>query len=202
MGKPILAAAIGEKQEEEKKKRIAAYRREASRLAAMANKRIKRIEENDLKSSPAYQRYVKDGEQRFGVKGKTYNEVQAEVARLHRFLNSETSTIRGINKNLKEMATNTGIKYKTLKELRAKAEQFFELASKVEQYLRNVEDMASAIGYQRIWEAINTYTQEASIDLSDSESKMESMIEAISKALVEQNKKLARPLSVRWYTPK
>ena len=168
-----------------KEKRIRDFRKEASRLASMANKRIERLEKNNLTDSPAYKRYIKDGGQRFGVKGKSYNQVQSEVARLNRFLNSETSTIKGINSVLKNMAENTGIKYSNLEDLRKKAPKFFELASKVEQYLRTVEDMASAISYDKIWEIINEYTEANKIALDDSESDIDNMIKAVVNAIKE-----------------
>ena len=81
------------------------------------------------------------------------------------------------------MAKNTGISYQDMSDLKAKAPKFFELASKVEQYLRNVEDVASAIGYQKIWEAVNQYVKDAQIDLSDGEANIDSMVESVSKAL-------------------
>jgi hypothetical protein len=81
------------------------------------------------------------------------------------------------------MAKNTGIKYKNLNDLRSKADKFFELASKVEQYLRTVDDIATAIGYQKIWEAINTYVKDANIDLSNSETDIDSLTETVSKML-------------------
>lgn len=102
---------------------------------------------------------------------------------MNKFINSQTSTIRGINKSLKDMAKNTGIEYKNLKELRQSASTFFELASKVEQYLRTVEDMASAIGYQKIWKAINQYTKEEKINLSKGENDIEDMTRKVIDAL-------------------
>lgn len=161
---------------------IKAYRREASRLASKANKRVERLERNGFKDSPAYKTYLEGGG-KFGVKGKTYNELQQEVSRLNKFLDSQTSTVKGVISNLKSMAENTGISYKSLTELKNKATKFFELAGKVEQYLRSVKDMASAIGYQKIWEAINTYTDEANIDLSSGEADIDSMIESVTAAL-------------------
>ena len=186
----------------EKEQRIKEFRREASRLAAIANKRIERLEKNNLTSTPAYKRYVEGG--RFGVKGKDYNQVQKELSRLKAFLASETSTIRGANKTLKEMAKNTGIQYSNLKELRDKAPKFFELASKVEQYLRNVEDMASAIGYQKIWEAINQYTDSAKVDLAQADTDIDGMITAVTRALTEFEKPIADRINVsntpfNWY---
>lgn len=186
----------------EKEQRIKEFRREASRLAAIANKRVGRLEKNNLKSTPAYQRYIEGG--RFGVKGKDYNQVQKELSRLKSFLDSETSTIRGANKTLKDMAKNTGIQYSNLTELRDKAPKFFELASKVEQYLRNVEDMASAIGYQKIWEAINQYTDSAKIDLAQADTDIDGMISAVTRALTEFEKPIADRINVsneafNWY---
>ena len=191
----------------EKDQRIRAYRAEASRLASMANKRIERLEKNNLTDSPAYKRYIQDGGHRFGVRGKSYNEVQAEVARLNRFLNSETSTIRGVNKTLTEMAKNTGIAYKDLKDLRSKSSKFFELASKVEQYLRTVDDMASAIGYQKIWEVKNMYVEDGKIDLADSKTDIDSMIEKITDAIKEYDSPLKDKINttneyVEWYKVK
>lgn len=168
----------------EKAAKAAAFRREASRKAAIANKRIKRLEANDLTDSPAYQNYIK-GKGNFSIKGKTYNEVQREVARLDRFIDSQTSTIRGVNKNLKEIAANTGIKYRNLTDLRAKASKFFEVSSKVEQLLRTMDDMASAIGYQKIWEAVNTYVKDKRMDLSDTEMDIDMVAEYVSKAIAE-----------------
>ena len=162
------------------------YRKGVSQLAAKANKRLARLEKNNLTDSPAYQKLMEDGKvPKFGVKGKTYNEVQTEMSRLTRFLNSETSTIRGINKNLKNIAKNTGIKYKNIKELKTKASKFFELSNKVEQYLRHVEDMASAVGYNQIWEVINEYTQKAKVDLGDANADIDSLVQGVSEILAE-----------------
>lgn len=165
--------------------RIREYRRGVSRLASVANKRIERLERNNLTSTPAYQKFIEDGGERFGVKGKSYNEVQRELSRLRRFIEAKTSTVRGANNVLKEIASNTGIKYKNMAELKVKSAKFFELASKVEQYLRNVEDAASAIGYQKIWEAINTYTDAAKVDLTDTGLSVEDMLENVTNALTE-----------------
>ena len=94
----------------DKAKKISADRKEASRLASLANKRVQRLEANDLQDSPAYQMYIKTGG-KFGVKGKTHNELQQEVSRLKRFIDMNTSTVKGVTTTLKEMAANTGISY-------------------------------------------------------------------------------------------
>ncbi|EPR2367585.1 hypothetical protein ACU04M_005338 [Escherichia coli] len=180
------------------KKAQAEFRKEVSRLASLANKRIQRLEAAKLTDSPAYQKWVENGGVKFGVKGKTYNQLQSEMARLNRFINAQTSTVRGINSNLKEMAANTGIKYGTLKELRSKATSFFELASKVEQYLRTVNDMASAIGYHKIWEVINEYVEREKIDLSGAENNIDELSKMVSELIVQQQNHNATVIDDGW----
>ena len=176
----------------------AEFRKEVSRLASLANKRLQRLESAKLTDSPAYQKWVENGSVKFGVKGKTYNQLQSEMARLNRFINAQTSTIRGINSNLKEMAANTGIKYGTLKELRSKAANFFELSSKVEQYLRTVNDMASAIGYNKIWEVINEYVEREKIDLSEAENNIDELSKMVSELIVQQQNHNATVIDDGW----
>lgn len=169
----------------EKQERIKQFRAEASRKVSIANKRIKRLEESGLTDSPAYKKYIENGQPKFGIKGKSYNEVQAEVARLERFLNAKTSTITGVKEVLKNTADLTGIKYKDLKELKAKASSFFELLSKTQQYLRNVEDIGSAFDSNQIVETIREYVQKSQTDLNDGRLDLESMVSEITKALKE-----------------
>lgn len=181
-----------------KAKKISEDRREASRLASLANKRVARLEANDLTDSPAYQMYIKTGG-KFGVKGKTHNELQQEVSRLKRFIDMNTSTVRGVTTTLKEMAANTGISYANMKELKQKSAKFFELASKVEQYLRTVEDMASAIGYQKIWETINQYVKSGEIDLSNADGDIDGMVRAVTDAIKQYETPIANRTTGKWF---
>lgn len=155
---------------------------EVSRKASMANKRLVRLENNNLTSSPAYQKWVDyQGGVKFSVKGKDYNQLQQELARVNQFIEAKTSTVRGLNKVLKEMAENTGIKYGSVKELQSKSKNFFALADKIKEYLRQTEGSASAIGYQPVWQAINEYVQQEKIDLGDSELEIDGLVDKISK---------------------
>lgn len=174
-----------------KEERIKKYRADATKKMSMANKRLRRLEKNGLTDSPAYQSAIRNGKAQFSVKGKSYNELQQEVAAMDRFINSQTSTVRGLNKVLKDMAKNTGIKYRTMKELKAKASKFFELSSKVEQYLRTVHDMASAIGYQKIWEQVNKYINDKSKQLDLSELDIDEALEKIVAGLDEYTEKVS-----------
>lgn len=175
------------------------FRQEVSRLASLANKRIKRLENNDLTNTPAYQRYIKDGGEKFGIKGKDFNRTQRELARIRRFVEAQSSTVRGANTLLKDMANNTGIKYKDMNDLKQKADKFFDLSSKIEQYLDNMRAAASDVGYQKIWEAINVYVKEEEINLLEGEAKLDKMVEVIGKYLAESQKKIPGPIGGRFF---
>lgn len=174
-------------------------RKRISRLVSLANKRLKRLEEKGLTSSPAYKKWLDNGGEKFSVKGKDHNQLQRELSRLKQFIESETSTVRGVNNTLKTMAANTGIEYKNLNELRASADTFFELASKVEQYLRNVDDIASAIGYQKIWESINQYVKDERIDLSNAKGNMDEMIKVVTEMLKASNNTAYNDADSWWF---
>ena len=62
------------------------YRREASRKASMANKRLKRIEEQGLTNTPSYQTWFGSGAEHFSIRGKSQDEEKSEMARIDRFL--------------------------------------------------------------------------------------------------------------------
>ena len=159
-------------------------KREIQRKANIAHKRLQRLEKNNLTQLPAYQQWVKDGAVRFSVKGKDYNQLQAELARLNRFLDSKTSTVRQANKHLKDIADMTGVKYKSVKELPDKLENFFRISEKVDEYLRNVEGSASAIGYHKIWEVVNEVVESEEMDLNQTEDELtEEMIQKINELI-------------------
>ena len=162
-------------------------RKRISRLVSLANKRLKRLENAGLADSPAYQKWVEAGAEKFSVKGKDHNQLQRELSRLKNFIESETSTVRGVNNVLKQMAQNTGIEYSNLQDLKDNAKTFFELSSKVEQYLRTVDDIASSIGYQKIWESINQYVKDERITLTDAKMNIDQMIKVVTDMLKASN---------------
>ena len=167
---------------------------EVSRLASMANKRLVRLENHGFEDSPAYQQFVASGGEKFSVRGKDYNELQKELARVRQFINAKTSTIRGAQSVLKAIASNTGMDLKG-RELWAQASNFFRIASMVEQYIRNTENTASAIGYQKIWTAVNQYTQQNEIDLAQIHGDMEQLVGNIAQMIgIEEANRVVQPL--------
>lgn len=162
------------------------FAKEVSRKASMANKRLRRLENREMTNTPAYKQWInyEDG-QNFSVAGKDYNELQKENARLNQFLNAKTSTIRGTNKVLKNVAENTGIQYDSVGDLQQASSQFFELSSKVEQYLRVTQGSATAVGYKRIWQAINEYVEGENINLTENQN-IDSVLNGLINVLDNQ----------------
>lgn len=154
------------------KKRVLAKKREIQKLMNKANKRLKRLEQANLKTSPAYQGLYREGgwtekESRFGVRGKTAKEINREYIRIKNFLNDSTSTVRGATKVLKETAKNVGLKYRTVRELKEISPKFFELVSKARQYLESSNRHAESLDYNRIFNAVNRLTKKGKLDLEN-----------------------------------
>lgn len=163
-------------------------KQEVSRKASMANKRLVRLERNNLENLPAYKAWqTYGGGVKFSVRGKDYNELQKELSRLNHFLNSETSLVRGANRVMKEIAKETGIKYSRVSELPQKTKAFFEISSKVEQYLQNTTQTAWALGYQKIWQQVNQYVKDERIDLASTNLDVEEMVKKITELLDYEN---------------
>ena len=169
-----------------------ALKKEVSRMASMANKRLKRLERNELTDLPAYQSWVQGGAIKFSVRGKDYNQLQSEFWRLKRFLDNKTSLVRQANKYLREIAKNTGIKYKSLADLKVKTREFFKLADKIKEYYKASEMNALALDYQKIWEQINVQIKQGILDLTGVESteeRLQRFIDEIDRvSQVENNK--------------
>ena len=142
-------------------------RREASRIASLANKRIKRIEQQGLTESPAYKKYVEDGKQKFGVRGKNMEEVKQEVARMNDFIKKQTSTVTGTKKYLDNVAKSVGIvKFDNYKQLQDQLNTFFRGVDKVREYLQNSKEVSVAIGYSKIFEIVSDYVEEVGSELN------------------------------------
>ena len=162
------------------------FRKETSRLNSIANKRIRRMlvksEETGF-TSPALEKWKNEGAEFFEIRSKkTWNDIQKERARVTNFLNSSTSSIRGTNKTLKDMAKNIGIEYDNMADLQSKSKKFFELSSKIDQYYKSKSGEHK--NYITVWENINKYVQQDDIDLNTTD--IDSLIEPISKMIEEQ----------------
>lgn len=159
------------------------FRQEASRLVSMANKRLKRIEEQGLIESPAYKQFIENGGQKFGIRGKSQAEVKQEVARMNQFLNQQTSTVRGTKKYLTNVANSVGItKIDNFRILQDQLNSFFRGVDKVKEYLKNSKEVSVAIGYEKIFEVVSNYVEEVGSDLDEIDNLVEQMAEKVMSA--------------------
>lgn len=166
------------------KKNEPAFKAEVSRKASLANKRLKRLEKNGLTNLPAYKNWLDyKGGVKFSVKGKSHNELVAEMARLDHFINAKTSTVRGANALLKNIANTNNIKYNRIGELNAKLSSFFTLYSQINQQLQNSLQIANAIGSDQVMKTISNYVKDQSIDLENAGNAFGDMEESILKLL-------------------
>lgn len=170
---------------------------------AMANKRIARLEKNNLTELSAYRSWSnKDnwrGGEKFSSAGSNYRDLQKELARVDKFLNNKSSLVREANKQLKSIADNTGIKYEKVSDLPQLTSKFFELASKAEQYLRNVQGTV-AVQYQEIWQEINAYLEKESIDLNDSGVDVEQILNEIMNNMNSESREDDNLDDMDWFT--
>ena len=175
---------ISVKKTQEFTKQELKYRREASRKVSMANKRLKRMEEQNLSMSPAYKKWIEEGEQKFGIKGKTTAEVKAEVSRLNKFLNQTTSTVRGTKKYMSNIANQVGIKqWGSFDSLNSQLKDFFEVSNRVQEYLKNTKEVSVSIGYKKIWEQVNEYAETVGTEFA---SMNEDIVE-VAKSIMQAN---------------
>lgn len=177
-------------------------KKEVLRMASLANKRIARLERNELTDLPAYQSWVEGGSIKFSVAGKDYKELQREFWRLKNFIDNKTSTVRGAMSVLRDIAKNTGIKVNSVKELKKRTTKFFEIASKIEQYYKSIGESAISLDYQKIWEQINQEVEKGKIALDETMSTDEILNRIISElnlvAPVEKSQQGFRELSNKW----
>lgn len=159
------------------------YRQEASRKVSMANKRLKRLEEQNLTMSPAYKKFIDEGGQKFGIRGKSKEEVKMEVARLNQFLKMTTSTVKGTKQYMTNIASEVGIKqWGSFQSLNAQLKGFFDVSEKVREYLKNVKEISVSIDYKKIWELVSEYAETVGKDFNSLNEDIVEIAENILKA--------------------
>lgn len=159
------------------------YRQEASRKVSMANKRLKRLEEQNLTMSPAYKKFIDEGGQKFGIRGKSKEEVKLEVARLNQFLKMTTSTVKGTKQYMTNIASEVGIKqWGSFQSLNAQLKGFFDVSEKVREYLKNVKEISVSIDYKKIWELVSEYAETVGKDFNSLNEDIVEIAESILKA--------------------
>lgn len=97
------------------KMKDAELRKVVQQLASAGNKRLQRLEQNTVgRVSPALRGVTESGRTRFSTRGKNLNQLRNEYKAVSEFLNTRTSTIKGVarwkhsvEKTIGETFTNT-----------------------------------------------------------------------------------------------
>ena len=148
--------------------------KELNRLNSLANKRIKRLKKQGIKS-PA----LKNMPDKFTNTGKTRAEKLKDYHRVSKFINYETSTVRGVKKTYGKILHNTGLEDVILEKTSIDeksigtsqiidlTEEFFDLVSMVDDYLQSKGDFLS---YDKVWDYVKQemkLNSSEDIDLGD-----------------------------------
>lgn len=155
--------------------------RQVSRLAQMANKRMSRLEKNNLDMVNAFKIWEKQGKPHYSVKGKSYNQLQSEYWKIKKVLDDSTSTVKGANEYLRKMANNIGFRGMTLNEIKQNITGYWKVFSKVQQYLSTIENEGYNIGSPRIQEMISNYVKTSKRNLNT----VEELNNALNSVLVD-----------------
>lgn len=175
------------------------FRQEVSRKASLANKRLARLEKNNLQDSPAYKKFMESGGGKFSIRGKTGTELSRELIRINNFIDMKTSTVKGLNQVLKDTADRVGVKYKDMKQLQEYSSRFFELYNKSLQYLDTVEKMGHAFDSTEIMETVRQLVKQEKINLEDSEKSIDEMVERVTNMLTEIDNPREQVSGDDWY---
>lgn len=150
--------------------------KEVSRLAQMANKRLQRLENNDLTMTSAYRTWESQGKPHYSVKGKDYQGLQSEYWKIKKVIDNTTSTVRGANAYLRKSAGLLGFNSNdTLANIKSNLSGYWELYSKVEQYMSTIENEGYNIGSPRLQEMVSNYVKTNKGALQDVDSINDSL---------------------------
>lgn len=148
-----------------------------NKLVSKANKRYKRLSEKGWKTG-AYKKAVATGGKFHNRRNASYKEKAREYQRVKNFLGSQTSTVRGSKKVMKDMLHRTGLsdivgddteKIMTTEEKEGSngsttvINKFFDVASMVDEYLQ--QNRGVKVSSDEIWRSVHdTYLSGYEID--------------------------------------
>lgn len=166
---------------------LPAFRKRVLQLQSAANKRLKRLEQAGLTNSPAYQYIIQEMEYpRFSVKNKSHNEVISQFWKLKRFLESETGSVTGYKRVLEERRKMLKIK-KTSDyiALEGELQNYFAFARVLEDYYKQMGNLALALDYRRIWQVVTQTIKTGKTTLTELKNDTERFKQA-TKGILQQ----------------
>lgn len=164
-----------------------AERAEARRLVSMANKRLRRLEQQNLQDTPAYKSWYNNGAVKFSVKGKNHKEVKHEMSRINKFLNQVTSTVTGAKTNLKDIANRINITtWDNFDDLQKRISDYYELSNRVLELARITRNWAESFNYEKVGEIVAEYMEEVNGQVTKSDEEILMLANRVAKAVGAQ----------------
>lgn len=165
------------------------FRKKVNALKNKANNRLKKLEKNKLENTPAYKAFTTyHGEPRFGIKGKTREQVRAEYFKIKHFLESSTSTVKGAEKYLSRQMSITGLKGGNAQ---GQIANFWGIADELRKSMQAVKRSYLALDSERVINSVRQVIQENEEGADD----LESMGDALLSAWAELERELPNAVS-------
>ena len=153
---------------------IIKMRKDVQTMNAQFKKRMIRLEHKGYTDTPAYKAWEEMGKPNFSVRGKSQNEIQSQYYKLRKLLDMRTSTIRGYNSYVKELASGLGIKG-SIESIRKQENLIFKTADKIKQYSKSMNMIAESMDYKKILKEV---TKLVELDMKSWETDKQSYNEA------------------------
>lgn len=156
-----------------------ALRKAVKQLADSANKRIKRLQESKLESRALDKAFKSGG--KFTTKGKDFTELQDEFMRVKEFLESPSSTVKGIREARRKVI-------KSLKKsgVDISEEDFAEIMGMYEQLREENPSISEKDLYYRVLKAIKQYVADKDLDPAEIYEKIKEDLSKIYESVKER----------------
>lgn len=150
--------------------RIEALKNELRPMIKRANQRLLRLEQGGLTSSHGYQAaqdVTGRGKPRFGIGGKSLEELQDIRRKARNFLDYKSSTVTGSKELLKSYAKQMRVPFSDDPErLVEESSKFFRLSNYVQEYIRNTSQERH-ISSDEVFMGISRAVDAGNVDLDD-----------------------------------
>lgn len=172
----------------QRKQKIKKMRREISRKAQMANKRIRRLEEKGVMTPALSSFYRTRGKGNyFSIRGKSNNQAMQELAEVERYLEMATSSLTGARKILNDTAKKFNIELVASDWVKnqKRVNEIFRIVDKVDEYLKTSDQKTVAFASTQLIDGVANYIQDFEETVGDIEKDTEEIVVNIVDAINE-----------------
>lgn len=160
------------------------FRQKVNGLVNRANSMLEKLEKNNLENTPSYNTFTtSEGRTRFGIKGMTNEEVNAEFQKVKAFLDNTTSTVKGAKQYVKTASKVMGI---STANFNAIYPNFWAIAGELRKSLELTKARYLALDSERV---INTVRQVIEKGYQGTE-QIENIADALESAVQELERDL------------